>query len=155
MRKQFALLLILVFIISGCSSSDKSSVEKFIQEAFKIRANAVFLYKDKKVLAKYFSARALDQSKAYLNWRPSKQWNNVKNLKYSITLRIEDIKTDGKQATATVLETVVVTWDYIDPSKVMGADYIKEDAWSNRRHLVTLVSNPEGNWIIDQDVVEK
>jgi hypothetical protein len=155
MKKQFAMLLMLVFIISGCSSSDKSSVEKFIQEAFKARANAVFLYKDKKVLAKHFSPQALNQGKEYLNWRPGKQWNNVKNLKYSTTLRIEDIKIDGKQATATVLETVVVTWDYIDPSLVVGTAFIKEDAWSNRRHLITLVLTPEGNWIIDQDVVEK
>ncbi len=156
MKRLFAACVVLILLIGGCiSSSNKAEVEKFIQDAFKARAEAVFLYKDKKPLAQYFSPEALEQTREFLNWSPRGQWHNVKDLKYSITLRIRNLKIDGKQATAEVAETVVVTWDFIDPAKVSGTDFVKEDAWSNRKHVLKLILTPEGNWLVDQDIVEK
>ncbi len=149
----YVYILLILLIISGCTSSNKEEVRLFLEEAFKTRADVVFLYKDKEVLSRYFSPNAMEQNRAYLDWSPNGQWSNVKDMKYSITLRISDLKIDGKRATAEVFETVVVTWDYIDPSKVAGTEFTKEDAWSNRKHEVTAVLDPEGHWIIEQDLV--
>ncbi len=155
MKRLFAAWVVLMLLIGGCkSSSGQAEVEKFIQEAFKARAEAVFLYKDKKPLEQYFSQEALEQSREFLDWSPRGQWHNVKDLKYSIVLRISNLKIDGKQATANVSETVVVTWDFIDPSQVSGTDFVKEDAWTNRKHTVRLILTPEGPWLVDQDIVQ-
>ena len=151
-RIYFVFMILIISVISGCSNSNNEEVEQFILDAFKSRADAVFLYKDKKALSQYFSPEALEQSKDYLAWSPG-PWNNIKDMKYSSSLRIDKLKVDGKRATAQVYETVVVTWDYIDPGKVMGAEFVKEDAWSNRKHLVTLILSPEGKWLIEQDIV--
>ncbi len=155
MKRILAAVLLLVFLTAGCLGGDRKEVEKSIQEAFKTRAEAVFLCKDKKPLERYFGPQAMEQSKAYLAWSPNGQWTNVKNLKYSTTLRINKLKISGKKATAEVLETAVVTWDYIDPAQVLGTAFLKEDAWSNRKHLVTLTLVPEGKWLIEQDVVQQ
>ena len=152
-RVYFVFIMLIIILVSGCSSSNKEEVRLFIENAFKTRADVVFLYKDKEVLSGYFSPEALEQNRAYLDWSPKGQWNNVKDMKYSTTLRISNLKIDGKRATAEVFETVVVTWDFVDPAKVAGMEFTKEDAWSNRKHLVTVVLNPEGNWIIEQDMV--
>lgn len=156
MKKILWAFVVMALLLAGCGSGSKQEVEKFIQDAFKARAEAVFKYKDKKPLALYFSPQALEQSREYLNWSPpGNQWNNIKNLKYSIKLRIEDLKVDGKQAAATVLETAIISWDYIDPAKVAGTAFIKEDAWSNKKHLVTLTLTPEGKWLVDRDIIQK
>lgn len=156
MKKILWAFVIATVLVAGCGSDDKQEVEKYIQDAFKIRAETVFKYKDKKALAGYFSPRALEQSREYLNWSPpGGQWDNVKNLKYSIKLRIEDLKVDGKQATATVLETAIISWDYIDPAKVAGTAFVKEDAWTNKKHMLTLSLTPENRWLVDQDIIAK
>lgn len=154
MKKLLLIMTVLMLSLMGCGNESNQEVRKFIQEAFKVRADAVFLYKDKSLLTGYYSPAVLEQSGEYLNWSPNGQWNNVKDLKYSITMRIDNLKIDGKQATADVFETVVVTWDYIDPSKVMGTAYVTEDAWSNRKHRITLILTDEGRWLIDQDIVK-
>jgi len=136
-RVYFVFIMLIIIVVSGCSSSNKEEVRLFIEDAFKTRADVVFLYKDKEVLSGYFSPEALEQNRAYLDWSPKGQWSNVKDMKYSTTLRISNLKVDGKRATA----------------KVAGTEFTKEDAWSNRKHLVTVVLNPEGNWIIEQDMV--
>ncbi len=153
--KRILVTFLLLFLVAGCSGSSRKEVETFIQDAFKVRADAVFLYKDKKPLEQYFSPQALEQSKEYLEWSPNGQWPNVKNLKYTAALRIDKIKISGKQAAAEVFETAVVTWDYIDPGKVMGTAFINENAWSNRKHMVTLTLTPEGKWLVDQDIVQR
>ncbi|WP_418792261.1 hypothetical protein [Phosphitispora sp. TUW77] len=154
MRKTyFVLLIVIIVIISGCTSSNKDEVRKFIEDAFKIRVDVVLLYKDKAILSQYFSPEAMEQNRTYMDWSPNGQWSNVKDIKYSTTLRISNLEINGKRATAEVFETVVVTWDYIDPTKVVGTEFTKEDAWSNKKHLVTAVLNPEGKWIIEQDMV--
>ncbi|MBU7007887.1 hypothetical protein [Phosphitispora fastidiosa] len=154
MKKVYLIFILMILMISsGCSRSNKEEVRLFIEDAFKTRADVVFLYKDKEVLSGYFSPEAMEQNRAYLDWSPNGRWNNVKDMKYSTTLRISSLKIDGKRATAEVFETVVVTWDFVDPAKVAGTEFTKEDAWSNRKHLVTVVLNPEGNWIIEQDMV--
>lgn len=154
MKRYLSTFLLFMFLIAGCSSSNQKEVEKVIQDAFKARADVVFLYKDKKVLQNYFSPKALGQSRDYLAWSPKSQWNNVKNLKYSTTIRINNLKVDGKQASAEVFETAVVTWDYIDPSKVMGTAFAKEDAWTNKKHIVTMFLTADGKWLVEEDVIQ-
>lgn len=156
MKRLLILLMAVLVALAGCSDgSNKEAVQAAIREGFKARAEAVFTYKDKKNLDRFFSAEALAQSRDYLNWSPNGQWANVKNLEYSTSIRINRLKTEGKRATAVVYETAVVTWDYIDPSLVTGTKFIKEDAWSNREHDVVLSLTPEGQWLIVQDIIKK
>lgn len=153
--KKLLVIFSLLFFVIGCGSNDNQEVKKFIQDAFKTRADLVFLYKDKATLKKYFSSEALSQSKRYIEWSPNGQWKNVKNLKYSIRLRIENLSVNGKLAKAEVYETSIVTWDYKDPALVKGTKFMKEDAWSNQKHMVTLSLTPEGIWQITQDIIIK
>lgn len=153
--KRFLLILCILVFSTGCGSNGNQELRGFIQDAFKTRADLVFLYKDKALLKKYFSPQALSQSKEYLQWSPNGQWENAKNLKYTISLRIDNLSVEGKVAKAEVYETVIVTWDYKDPSLVKGTKFIKDDAWSNRQHMVTLGLTPEGNWQIEQDIISK
>ena len=154
MKKALFFLAVLSILITGCSGGQKQEVEKFIQDAFRARAEAVFTYKDKKPLSQHYSAKALQQGRDYLEWSPNGQWSNVKNIKYSTRIRFEKLDIDNKMATAVVYETVVVTWDYIDPSQVMGTAFVKEDAWSNKKHVLTLNMTPEGKWLIDEDIMD-
>lgn len=153
MKRTLVMLIISLLFLMGCSSGQKQKVEKFVQDAFKARADAVFTYKDKEPLLQYFSPKAMEQSRDYLNWSPREQWSNIKDLKYSTQVRFEKISVDGKTATATVYETAIITWDYIDPSQVMGTAFVKEDAWSNKKHTLLLTMTPEGKWIIDEDIM--
>ncbi|PKM80928.1 MAG: hypothetical protein CVU89_11325 [Firmicutes bacterium HGW-Firmicutes-14] len=152
MKRVFVLILGLI-LMTGCGGSKKAEAEQVIHDAFKARAEVVFLYKDKKPLEEYFTPEALQQIREFLDWSPNGQWENVKNLKYSYKIRMRELKVDGKQASAEVYETAVVTWEYIDPSRVVGTAFIKEDAWSNRRHLVSLTQEPDGNWKVSRDIV--
>lgn len=151
--KKYIIMIIFFLLTAGCNSDNNQNAEKGIQDSFKARADVVFLFKDKKQLSNYFSPRALAQSKDYINWSPRGQWSNVKDIKYSMKIRIKELKIDGKFATAVVNETVIITWDFIDPSQVMGSDFVKEDAWSNKMHRVKLILTPEGRWIIDEDII--
>lgn len=156
MNRFLVLLIGIIFLLTGCGGSNtKAEVEKAIQDAFKARADTVFLYKDKKPLEQYFSREALAQTSDFLAWSPNGQWENAKNLKYSYRISIRELKPDGQQATAAVYETAVITWDYINPGQVMGTNFIKEDAWGNRKHLVTLKLDESGHWLISADIVER
>lgn len=146
-----ALFMLILLLLPGCGSDTKADVEKAIHEAFRFRADVVFLHKDKKDLKKHFSADALAQSKDYLAWSPNGSWENIKNPAYRYNLRIDNLKVDGKRATAEVFETVLVSWDYVDASLVRGQEFKKEDAWSNRLHRVMLMLDPEGRWLVEED----
>lgn len=151
MRKSIFLFMIFFLLLStGCGDSKKEAVESLIQEAFKVRADAVFLYKDKAALNKYFQPQALEQSKDMLAWKPKGEWNNAKDLKYSYSIRIDKLKIDGKVARAEVRDTAIVSWEYVEPAGTKV-----EDAWSNRKHLVTLTQSEDGLWVVDQDIIEK
>lgn len=154
MKKFLFALVIFTGLLAGCGTSDKQDLEKVIQDAFKVRTEAVFFHKDKTSLERYFSSEALEQSKDFLEWNPNGKWDNVKDINYSMKLRVSKLKIDGKLATAEVFETTVVTWDYIDPSKVVGTTYVKEDAWGNKKHNLKIILTPQGEWLIDQDIVE-
>ncbi|KNZ71092.1 hypothetical protein Tfer_0167 [Thermincola ferriacetica] len=155
LRKTLILTIFFCFVfLIGCGSSQTAKdVEQVINDAFKARAEAVFKYQDKQPLTKYFSPEALQQSKGLLDWSPKGQWDNVKDLKYSYSIRIENLKISGKQARAEVYETAVVSWDYIDPGRVKGTDFAKEDAWANRRHDIVVNQEPDGRWVIVQDLI--
>lgn len=156
MKYRYIAAVIMVFLIlSGCGSQARQDVEKAINEAFLARADAVFLHKDQKVLNKYFSAGALEQNKEYLTWSPNGSWENVKDLSYRFNLRIDHLKIDGKMATADVFETVVVSWDYVDPNLVLGREFKKEDAWTGRLNKVTLQLDPSGRWMVEEDLLQK
>ncbi|MFZ5641947.1 MAG: hypothetical protein ACOY4Q_14830 [Bacillota bacterium] len=149
-----ALIMLVLLILPGCGSQSRQEVETAINEAFRARADAVFLHKDKKGLSGYFSAGALAQSKKYLEWSPNGSWENKKDLKYRYNLRIDNLRVDGKTATAEVFETVVASWEYIDPSLVYGHDFKKEDAWTARPHKVMLQLNEEGRWVVEEDLMQ-
>lgn len=152
MRFRYIAVVMLVFLIlSGCGSQARQDVERAINEAFRVRADAVLLHKDQKVLNKYFSSRALEQSKDYLAWSPNGSWENVKDLSYRYNLRIDHLRVDGKKATAEVFETVMVSWDYIDPNLVTGLNFKKEDVWTGRMNKVTLFLDPSGQWLVEED----
>lgn len=155
MKYRYIALLFIVFLfLSGCGGQARRDAEKGIQEAFRARAEAVFLHKDKTGLNRYFSAGALEQSKKYLNWSPNGSWENIKDPAYRQNLLIDNLKVNGKRATADVFETAVVTWDFIDPELVRGQDFKKEAAWSNRLHKITLQLDPEGRWMVEEDIMQ-
>ncbi len=152
LKRITAILALSVFVLlTGCNTAQDKDIEKAINGAFSARAEAVFKYKDKKPLTKYFSAQALKESQSFLEWSPKQPWTNVKNLKYSYSIRVANLKVNGKQAEAEVYDTAVVSWDFVDKARVTGPDIATEDAWANRRHDLILVQNTEGQWIIEQD----
>lgn len=156
MARRFLLIILVLSLVVwlGCDASGtQAEVEEFINEAFRARAEAVFKYKDKASLEEFYAPKAMEQSKGFLNWSPNGNWENVKDIKYSYSIRIKDLKVDGKQATALVYETAVITWDYIDPQKVTGTEFVKEDAWANRCHELVLELDADGKWIIEQDIL--
>lgn len=153
--RYIALVMLALLILAGCGGQARKDVEKAINDAFRTRADVVFLHKDQKVLNRFFGAGALEQSKKHLTWSPNGSWENKKDLTYKYNLRIDDLKIYGKRATADVIETVVVSWDYIDPDLVTGQDFKKEEAWTGRLHKVVLQLSADGRWMVEEDLTQQ
>lgn len=153
MKLRYIAMLLVLLLLFGCGGDSRREVEKAINEAFRARADAVFLHKDQKLLNRFFSADAMTENKNYLAWAPHGSWENIKDPAYRYNLRIDKLKVKGKNATAEVYETVIISWNNIDSVLVQGSA-LNEEAWSNRLHKIKLELNPEGNWIVMEDLAK-